>query len=196
MNAPLPRPWTQQQFLTWAVRQEGRYEFDGFQPVAMTGGTANHSIIMRSLHRALDRTLQGTRCQYLGPDAGIETAGDAIRYPDALVTRSQFRGTARTIPGVVVAFEIVSPTSSRIDRIIKVREYAAVPSIRRYVILESTSVGLTVFARSEAGQPWTATTLTGDDALRMPEISAESPLGEFYADADFSGSEDRSGTEP
>ena len=62
-------------------RQEGRYEFDGLQPVAMTGGTANHSVIMRSLHRALDRRLQGSRCQYLGPDAGIETAGDAIRYP-------------------------------------------------------------------------------------------------------------------
>lgn len=34
---------TQDQFLDWVQAQEGRYEFDGFQPVAMTGGTINHS---------------------------------------------------------------------------------------------------------------------------------------------------------
>lgn len=32
-------------FLEWEERQELRYEFDGFQPVAMTGGTAEHSAI-------------------------------------------------------------------------------------------------------------------------------------------------------
>jgi hypothetical protein len=31
------KPWTEEQFLNWAGSQEGRYEFDGVQPVAMTG---------------------------------------------------------------------------------------------------------------------------------------------------------------
>ncbi len=30
---------TREEFLDWAEAQEERYEFDGFQPVAMTGGT-------------------------------------------------------------------------------------------------------------------------------------------------------------
>src|SRR5271165_5104521 len=45
MSAPLRRSWTQDEFFAWAGSQEGRYEFDGFQPVAMTGGTVNHALI-------------------------------------------------------------------------------------------------------------------------------------------------------
>jgi Uma2 family endonuclease len=185
MNAPLRKPWTQDQFFAWASSQEGRYEFDGFQPVAMTGGTANHSVIMRNLHRALDRRLQGSPCQYLGPDAGLTTVETKVRYPDALITCSKFPGNVRSIPGVVAAFEIVSPGTSRIDRIVKVREYAAVPSIRRYVILESTTAGLTVFERQDTELYWRAVTLTGDDILRVPELAIEIPLTELYADVDF-----------
>jgi Uma2 family endonuclease len=82
---------------------------------------------------------------------------------------------------------VLSPTSGRTDRIFKVREYAAVSSVRRYVILESASVGLQVLERSNDDQPWTATALTGDDILRMPEIGIEVPVGEFYEDVDFGG---------
>jgi Uma2 family endonuclease len=185
MNAPLRKPWTQDQFFAWASSQEGRYEFDGFQPVAMTAGTANHSVIMRNLHRALDRRLQGSTCQYLCPDAGLATVETRVRYPDALITCSKFPGNARTIPGVVAVFEIVSPGTSRVDRIVKVREYAAVPSIRRYVILESTTAGLTVFERQDTEMYWRAVTLTGEDVLRMRELTIEIPLMEFYADVDF-----------
>jgi Uma2 family endonuclease len=194
MNAPLHKPWTQDQFFAWASTQEGRYEFDGFGPVAMTGGTANHSVIVRSLHRALDRRLQGSARQYLGPDAGLATVESRVRYPDALVTCSRFPGNARTIPGVVAAFEIVSLGTSRVDRIDKVREYAAVPSIRRYVILESTTAALTVFERQNAETPWIATTLTGDDVLRMPELAIEIPVSEFYVDTDFSSDSEAGAT--
>jgi hypothetical protein len=51
--------WTQEQFFSWAASQEGRYEFDGFLPVAMTGGTVNHSRIVRNVLRGLDTRLRG-----------------------------------------------------------------------------------------------------------------------------------------
>ena len=58
MNVALRKPWCQEQFFTWAEAQEATYEFDGFQPVAMTGGIAAHSVVMRGLHRALDAHLR------------------------------------------------------------------------------------------------------------------------------------------
>ena len=189
MNMPLRKAWTQEEFFAWAGSQDGRYEFDGFQPVAMTGGSNNHSLIMRALHRALDRRLRGSKCQYLGPDAGLATAGKTIRYPDALVTCSKFSGTAMTIPGVIVAFEILSPSSKETDTVTKVDEYAAVGSILRYVILGSSSAVLTVLDRSGAGRPWTETTLVaGEDVLRMPEIGIEISVAELYEGIDFTGS--------
>jgi len=185
MNVAFRKSWTQEEFFTWATTQEGRFEFDGFQPVAMTGGTAGHAVIIRNLHRALDTRLRGSRCQPLGPDAGVATIGAAIRYPDALVTCSSFDREAMTIPGVVVVFEVLSANTSRTDRILKVREYAAVHSIRRYVIVESTGIGLTVMERERSDETWRATTLTTDDILRMPEIGIEIPVTEFYEDIDF-----------
>ena len=180
MSAPLRQPWTQEAFFAWAGTQEGRYEFDGFQPVAMTGGTVNHALISRRLNRALDRRLQGGPCQPLGPDAGVATLGTAIRYPDALVTCAKLDGTALTVPGVVVVFEVLSANTSRTDRIVKVREYAAVASIRRYVIVESVSVGLTVMERPGPDTVWQVTALTGEDVLRMPEIGIDLPVAELY----------------
>jgi Uma2 family endonuclease len=185
MNVPLRTAWTQDQFFAWAESQEGRYEFDGFRPVAMTGGNAGHSRVIRGLQRALDTRLRGGPCEPLGPDAGVETVDNAIRYPDALVTCTKFENADRLIPGVIVVFEVLSPTSGRSDRIVKVREYAAVRSIRRYVILESSSVGLTVLERSSPDQLWQTTVLTGEDTLRMPEIGIEIPVAEIYEGITF-----------
>jgi Uma2 family endonuclease len=177
---------TRAQFFDWAQAQDSRFEFDGFEPVAMTGGTVNHSRMIRNLHAALGRRLHGTGCEPLGPDAGLATSGDAVRYPDALVTCSKVPGYAHVVPGVVVVFEVLSRTSGRTDRIIKLREYRAVASIRRYVILERLSAALTVFARGQGDQDWTATSLTGEDTLALPELGIEIPVAEFYEDVDFS----------
>jgi Uma2 family endonuclease len=185
MNAPLRKPWTQEQFFSWAQTQETCYEFDGFQPVAMTGGNAGHSRVTRNLNFALPARLRGGPCEPLGPDAGVETVNKAVRYPDALVTCSKFDNADQVIPGVVVVFEVLSPTSGRVDRIVKVREYAAVSSIRRYVILESSSVGLTVMERSSPDQVWQATVLTNDDILRLPEVGVEIPVTEIYEGLTF-----------
>jgi Uma2 family endonuclease len=185
MNIALRKPWTQDRFFAWAEAQDVRYEFDGVQPVAMTGGTNGASAIGINLITALRSRLRGSGCRPLGPDAGVETVNEAIRYPDALVTCSKFELADHTIPGVVVVFEVLSPTSGRVDRIVKVREYAAVPSIRRYVILESASVALTVMERAGPEEAWRTTVLTDGDMLRMPEIGIEVPVAELYEDITF-----------
>jgi hypothetical protein len=38
MNLALRKPMTMPEFLEWESCQEFRYEFDGFQPIAITGG--------------------------------------------------------------------------------------------------------------------------------------------------------------
>lgn len=176
---------TRGQFFAWAEANGGRWEFDGFAPVAMTGGTVNHSRILRNLHVALGTRLSDSGCEPLGPDAGVATVGDAVRYPDALVTCTKAPGDARLVPDVVVVFEVLSPNSGRIDRIVKLREYRGVPTIRRYVIVEHNSIGLTVLVRDSGDVDWTASALTVEDTLRMPEIGIEIPVAEFYRGVDL-----------
>ncbi len=185
MNVALQRPWTVEQFLDWADTQDGRYEFDGVRPVAMTGGNAGHSRVTTNILAALRSRLRGTPCAYYGPDLGVQTIGSSVRYPDALITCTKFPRTDRLAPDVRVVFEALSPTSGRTDRIEKVREYAAVPSIRRYVILETMSAGLLVLHRQNADDAWMATALTIEDTLGLPEVGIEIPVAEFYEDMDF-----------
>jgi len=186
MNIGLRKPrMTRDQFFDWAERQGIRYEFDGLQPVAVTGGTVNHSQITQNIHFALRTRLRGGPCRPLGPDAGVATVSDAVRYPDAVVTCTKTPGTSRLVDNPIIVFEALSPTSGRTDRILKLREYRAVATIRRYVILEHASVGLTVFARSTANEDWRATALTAEDTLKIPEIGIEIPVAEFYEDVDL-----------
>jgi len=195
MTIALRRPrMTREEFFSWAQSQDVRYEFDGVEPVAMNGGTVDHNQISQNIQFALRTRLRGSACRPLGPDAGLATVGDTVRCPDALVTCSKVPGTAHLVPGVVVVFEVLSPSSGRTDRIEKVREYRAVPSIRRYVILECTSIGLTVFERRDAEYGWTASTLTEDDMLRMEEIGVDVPVAELYQGVELSGSDGQNST--
>jgi len=186
MNIALRKPRTARaEFFDWADAREGRYEFDGFQPVAIVGATRNHGRIAQNISSALRTRLRGGPCEVLGSDAGLATIDDAVRYPDALMSCTKGPGTDRVIPGVVVVFEVLSPTSGRTDRIVKLREYRAVPSIRRYVIAEHTGIGLMVFERMGGDDAWTATALAAGETLRMPEIGIEVPVTEFYEGVDL-----------
>ena len=82
MSVALQKPMTLAEFLDWEERQELRYEFDGFQPVAMTGGTLRHEAIGGTLRALLYQRLRGKPCRPWGPNSKIEVQG-RIRYPDA-----------------------------------------------------------------------------------------------------------------
>jgi len=181
---------TREQFLDWADLQNERHEFDGYGPVAMRGGTGNHSQISQNLYFALRSRLQGSGWRVLGPDAGLATGDEAVRYPDALVTRAQFAGASRTIPGVVVVFEVLSPSSGHRDRIEKIREYQRIKTLRRYIIVEYDNLGLTVLSRMDGQADWTATALLADDTLELPELGIEFPVPELYADVDLPADEE------
>ena len=183
MNVTLRKPLSLSEFLAWEECQELRYEFDGLQAVARTGGTYAHDRITFHLQRALNARLAGKPCQPAGPNVKILTPGKA-RYPDGLVTCSPIRPDATVIDNPVVVFEVVSEDTARTDRIEKLREYQAVPSILRYIILEQKTIAATVFERQ--GDRWTAFAVTEEDILRMPEIEVEIPLTELYEQLDLS----------
>ena len=188
MNAPLRVGWTPERFFAWAEAQADRYELDVEGPRRMTGGTINHGLIMRNLHRLLDQLLAGSRYIALGPDVGIDTGEGRIRYPDAVVTADQLVGTATCLTGAVAVFEIVSPGSERVDRLVKVREYWAMPSIRHYVVVESVTSGVTWHRRDESASGWIAEPLTEQDTLALPDLGLTLAVASLYDRVSFAPS--------
>ncbi len=182
MNVALrSRPMTRQEFFDWAQAHDGRYEFDGCQPVAMVGGTNIHGIIAGNVFFELRLRLGGGPCMPMGTEGGgVATTDERVRYPDVSVTCSQIPSGERLLPNPVVVFEVVSPSSVRTDQGLKLREYHAVPTIKRYVLIEQTGIMVTVHSRQRA-EPWTTTVLTDGDVLATPEIGIEVPIAAFYA---------------
>ena len=168
-------------FLAWEERQELRWEFDGIAPVAMNGGTFAHETIGGTLRALLREQLRGKPCRVSGPTLKIEVAG-RIRYPDAFVSCTPVPRDATVVKDPVVVFEVLSPGTARTDRVRKLREYRATPSIQRYVILEQD--GIVAWDMVRRGEDWIVRGLEVGDTLSMPEIEAAIPLADIYADVE------------
>jgi len=178
MNLALRNPMTLVEFLEWEERQPLRYEFDGVGPVAMTGGTFAHAAVQRNLAIAIGGRLRGKPCQFFGSDLKIQVAEGHIRYPDGMIVCSPVNRSATVVYDPVVVFEVLSPSTTRNDRIVKAREYQATPSVQRYVMLEQDGVNAVVYARS--GETWTHEILVADPTLALPEIGVSLRLAELY----------------
>ena len=183
MNVALRRSMTLEEFLVWEAKQPERYEFDGFQPVAMNGGTVAHGVIATNLVVELGTRLRGTHCRAFGSSLKILVAGRA-RYPDAFVACSPAVNDATWLTEPVVVFEVLSKSTAIVDQTTKNAEYRATPSIQRYVMLSQESVSANVYERS--GGQWVGTLVTAPDAvLAMPEIGIELPLAALYDGLSF-----------
>jgi Uma2 family endonuclease len=174
------REMSEAEYLAWEEGQEVRHEFDGTRPVAMTGGTVNHELVRMNLTLALASALRGRPCRPFGPTSRMPTTRGRYRYPDVLVTCTPQSGRSRDITDPVVVFEIMSPTTSRSDRGVKLTEYLSIPSLRRYVLLEQDSAMATVISRAD--DHWRIDVPRGTEAaVPLPEIGIELALSDIYA---------------
>ena len=182
MSTALRQPMTMAEFLNWEQRQPTKHEFDGFHIVDMAGGTVRHADVQRNLAISVGGSLRGTPCRFYGSDLQVRLQ-TSVRYPDGTVVCKPLAGEALGTSEPVVIFEVLSPSTAGIDRVAKVREYQATPSVQRYVMLEQDQVAATVLARTAEG--WLAQVLAVGETLAMPEIGITIPLDELYLGVDL-----------
>jgi Uma2 family endonuclease len=181
MDNVLDRPWTTEDFLAWEDQQEGKYEFDGRAVVQMTGGSIAHQRIVGNLWLVLTNLLEGR--PLLALHEMRLRAGTRVRYPDVFVCAGPLDQRTRTLADAVAVFEVLSDETAVTDRVQKLTDYAAVPSLRAYVLLEQTAVAATLFQR-EPGGPWIASAHTGGD-LVLPGVDVALPLAAAYRGLTF-----------
>jgi Uma2 family endonuclease len=182
MDTVLDRPWTTESFLAWEDKQEGKHEFDGRKVIPMTGGSLAHQEIVFNLRSVLARLLAG-RSFRVAHEMRIRI-GDRVRYPDVVVFAGPLDQATRTWTDAVGIFEVLSDDTATTDRVAKLREYAEVPSVQAYVLLEQTAIAATLFRRA-ADATWIASAHTEGELL-LPGIDAAVPLAELYAGLNFS----------
>ncbi len=183
MDVAVCEAMTLAEFLAWEERQDMRHEFDGLRVIAMAGGTAAHAFIQRNLAVALHSRLKGQPCRFVGSDLKFLTAEGTVRYPDGMVVCSPLASKAKFVETPTIVFEVLSPSTTDTDRIVKAREYEATPSVRRYAMLEQDSAAAVVYVRT--GESWTHHILVAGASLALPELGFEILLAELYEGVEF-----------
>jgi Uma2 family endonuclease len=109
--------------------------------------------------------------------------GQRIRYPDVLVAAGPVSQAVRTLSDAVVIFEVLSDDTAATDRVEKLIDYATIPSLQYYIMLEQVSTAAIVCKRAGSGA-WMTHALT-EGAIVLPELSLVLPLNDIYQGLSF-----------
>ena len=115
---------------------------------------------------------------------------EGIRYKPARARhfhRSRRVGAARPLrretSDVLVAFEILSPSTAERDLRWKRTAYTSLPTLTHYVVIAQDAVDIVVFARAAGFAERHLRSLA--DTLELPALGISLPLAEIYRDTDL-----------
>ncbi len=117
------------------------------------------------------------------PGLGVRVSRANRPEPDVLIIpRTAFSSdpAKRDTGEVIVAFEILSPSTAERDLRWKRTAYTGLPSLTHYVVIAQDAVDVVVFAR-EAGFVERRLRSLGD-SIELPTLGISLPLSEVYRD--------------
>ncbi|HYD68135.1 Uma2 family endonuclease [Azospirillum sp.] len=169
-------------FLAMAFDDDTRYELVDGEVVAQAHPSRAHGAIQSALARHIGNALDGTACQPV-TEAGIRPHFDPThnyRAADLAVTCEPFDEGIPYLEAPILLVEILSPTEEAKQRA-KLHVYAAMPSVREILFLDSLSMRAELHRRDAGGLwPERPEVLIGDETLRLDTVALEMPLSRLY----------------
>ncbi len=167
-----------------------RHEFYDGEIFAMAGGSRNHNRITLNLVVALDATLRKTECALFSIDMRVRTTGGLYTYPDLLVVCGNVElsdDPLETITNPVVVMEVLSPSTRDYDRGEKFTQYSTIRTLKDYVLIEQSLVGIEHWWLTPAGEWELQRHGSPDSRLQVSSIGFTVSLSEIYDQVDFGG---------
>jgi|SRR5215467_4594380 len=183
MAEPAVKPMTLDEFLRWDDGTETHYELIGGFPVAMAPPAAARRMLATRLVSRIDLALEKRRpCNAQG-DAGVVRPERMDTYFEADIAatceRHEFGQQALKEPFLIV--EILSPSTERHDRRVKLSAYRQIETVDEVVLIASDDIYAEVHRR--AGAQWITEILrSGDAVLSLASVPVEIRLTDLYED--------------
>jgi Uma2 family endonuclease len=163
-----------------AVEKSEYYDGEIF---AMAGAQEPHNIVSGNILAMLLGSLRKRGCQSYGSDmkVGITQQGPFF-YPDVSVAcaeRKFLRGRRDILLSPVVIVEVLSKSTQRFDRGIKLEEYQRMPTVQAILLISSDRASAEAHVRE--GSHWKRQVVTGlDKFIELPSPRCVLPLAEIY----------------
>lgn len=170
------------EYLDGEERASVRHEYVAGEVFAMAGATDAHATIALNLAAMLRAHVRGSPCRVYIAEMKLRVApASAFFYPDLFVTCEPadadaplFKAHAR------VVVEVLSASTACYDRTDKFDAYRRLPSLEKYVLIDSRSRAVEVFERHPEG--WLLRPLSADGRLTLASIGFACELDAVYED--------------
>ncbi|HEY1259982.1 MAG TPA: Uma2 family endonuclease [Stellaceae bacterium] len=181
MAEPAISPMTLDEFLHWDDGTDTHYELIGGFPVAMAPPAAAHRMLAMRLGSRVDAGLSTRRpCNAQG-EAGVirPDRSDTYFEADIVATCEPHELGQQALAEPFLIVEILSPSTERHDRRVKLPVYRQLPTVQEILYMDSDGIYAELHRRS--GAQWITEILRGGDAvLNLLSVPIEVRLGDLY----------------
>jgi len=188
MGAPIisTGPMTAQEFYEFTDTRpdEEKWELIGGEPVLNAAPSPIHQLIVRNVVVALTIREREIKAPWaVLPGLGVRVSDTDRPEPDILVIPSDHlslypreRDTSR----VIVAFEVLSPSTEGRDLRWKRAAYTSLASLTHYIVIAQDTVEVVVFARDDDFAERRIRSI--DKVIELRSLGISLPVSEIYRD--------------
>lgn len=174
---------TVEDFLAFLDRRSSgeRWELIDGVPMMMVGGTLAHARIAGNVDRLLAPAAEKRGCMSLRGFL-VEASETSSFEPDVMVRCGDMEDMSRRAADPQIVFEVLSPSTMRIDRVLKFERYRAIPSLQQIVFIYQDSIRVESWLRQHGDwREEPVLLLKLEDSLAVPVLGASLPLADVYA---------------
>ena len=163
---------------------EFRNEYRDGEIVQMTGGSINHSRIIRNLSRVVGNLLEGQPYELFHNDLRLWIPRYRRgTYPDVMVIEGEpifNEGRSDEILNPVLIVEVLSKSTKDFDRENKFRFYRSIPQFREYILVHQSEFLVAQYIKTESNE-WLFREYEGESAtVSFASVEVQMSMSEIY----------------
>lgn len=175
---------TVEQYLDYEANNPIRYEYvDGFV-YAMSGASKNHARLSGNIFARLHTFLEKSPCEPYQTEVKVRASSSRYYYPDVVVTceaGAEDPEDVYLIVNPILLVEVLSPSTSRTDKVEKFNTYQQIPGLLEYVIVAQEEMKVEIYRHRKAGDPWEGEVFTDpDEHIFFESIGLRLSLADIY----------------
>ncbi len=179
-----------EEYLASEKRSKIRHEYVDGRLFAMADSTLKHNILSGNLFSLLHAKAKNGQCRVFIHAVKVRVeATNSFYYPDVMVSCAQLSQSAVFTNQPVLLVEVLSPSTSAIDRREKPIAYKQIPSLQEYLIVHQRKRCVEIYRRDEAND-WSICELATGIVFEIRSIPGgpiQVSMDELYGDVDVDG---------
>lgn len=184
MRDPADPLITAEEFLEIDFGSDRRFELDEGVIVGMTGGTVRHAMIQSNLLIWIGPRLRRTGCRTYGSDLGVRIGDYSLRYPDVSIycggSITAERDGLKVIGDPRVVLEVLSPTTAKKDRTVKLAEYKSLAGVDTVALIDPDKETCQISQRL-SDVTWRDDIVGRRQDVELPSLMLTIPHAEIFA---------------